>query len=249
MLRYSFFLIFFITSILYLFRNVKYLYIITCERSLVFVILWGRRLNNSWKMRLFLIHKYIIRTFCCLSYISSTEASTLPPALRAWSSCSAEDHNVNMTPPPCWPSVRLNALFCIYVPGWKPGKPPLSWRQRFSSISRLAVRAPPPHPCDPPASDGQLQTEQRARLKTTTLSTEERHHSASPLFRRIRNEEIEGRSSLRGPTLIPLILPHPLPASGARSAVAKKTQGFLMRNWQRDASRSHPQEMTLSVMI
>lgn len=127
---------------------------------------------------------------------------------------------------------------------------PLNWCQRFCSVSSLAAWPPPPLSllnCKPIESNYQLETEQRARLKSTTLSSEEGRHSASPLHRKkkeaIRNKRRtrlkeamrEREELLEGPTFIPLTLPHPLPVSEPSRAPLQpwqRIQGVLTRNWQ-----------------
>lgn len=80
---------------------------------------------------------------------------------------------------------------------------PLCWRQRF--CSSLVVQGSPLSTATPTASNGQLRTEKRARLKSTTLSTGEDRHNTVPLHRRreairkweVKREKLEGRMRLR----------------------------------------------------
>lgn len=123
----------------------------------------------------------------------------------------------------------------------------LCWRQRFSISSLVVQRSPTMH-CNPTASNCQLRTEERARLKSTTLSTEEGRHNAVPLHRRreairkgeVKREKQEERIRLReakkreqeeqptGPSFIPLTLPHPLPAFGP--AVPQQSTGSRFKD-------------------
>lgn len=147
----------------------------------------------------------------------------------------------------CWSSVHSGALACVYVSPWEPGKMPLYWRQRLCSISSLAIHSSPTMHCNPKASNCQLRTEERARLKSTTLSTEEGRHNAAPLHRRreaiqkgeVKREKQKERMRLReakreqeeqptGPAFIPLTLPHPLPAFGP--AVPQRSTGSRFKD-------------------
>lgn len=49
----------------------------------------------------------------------------------------------------CWSSVHSNALSCINMAHWESGRMPLCWRQRFCSISSLAVQGSPTMHCSP----------------------------------------------------------------------------------------------------
>lgn len=148
---------------------------------------------------------------------------------------------------------------------------PLCWRQRFCSISSLAVRGSPTTHCNPTASNCQLRTEERARLKSTTLSTEEDRHSAVPLHRRrdaIRKGEVkrgklkermrlreakrEQGSNPRVPLLFPSLSHIHYQRSGQpciSAALAADSRILNAELTAREASHSHPQEMTVSVMI
>lgn len=131
---------------------------------------------------------------------------------------------------------------------------PLRWRQRPCSISGLAVQGSPTMHCSPTASNSQLRTEERARLKSTTLSTEEGRHNAAPLHRRreairkgevkrerngerermrLREAERESRVATHGSRFYS---PHsPTSITGVRASRAsaqhwQQIQGFLTRN-------------------
>lgn len=100
--------------------------------------------------------------------------------------------------------------------------------------------------CKSTASTHQLETEQRARLKSTTLSSEEGRHSASPLLGKKRSDQKGAENKTErdgeraggaapGSHFIPLTLPHPLPASGPSRASSQhwqRIQRVLTRNWQ-----------------
>lgn len=127
---------------------------------------------------------------------------------------------------------------------------------------------------NPTASNCQLRKRGEGQIKErTTLSTEECCYRAVALHRRreaIRKEEVKrekqrGRMRLReakrareqeeqpkGPAFIPFTLPHPLPAFGPacpRAALAAVSRILNAELTTREARRSHPREMTVSVMI
>lgn len=130
------------------------------------------------------------------------------------------------------------------------------WTGARGSVALAAWQwVPSPHSllnCKPIESNYQLETEQRARLKSTTLSSEEDCHSASPLHSKIKKKKKEKairkerrtrlkeamrerEEQLEGPTFIPLTLPHPLPVSEPSRAPPQpwqQIQGVLTRNWQ-----------------
>lgn len=152
----------------------------------------------------------------------------------------------------CWSSVCSSAFSSINVAHWDPGKMPQGWRQRFCCTSCLVVEGSPTTHCSLTASNSQLRTEERARLKSTTLSTGEDRHNAVPLHRRrgairkgeFKSEKLEDRMRLRKETreqdsnprvllLFPSLSHIHYWRPGQPSAQHwQQIQGFLTRNWQ-----------------
>lgn len=126
-------------------------------------------------------------------------------------------------------------------------------------------------PHEPTASHFQLRKEERARLKSTTLSTEEGRHNAAPLHRRreairkgeverekqkerirLREEKREQGSNPRVPLLFPSLSHIHYQRSGQpriSAALAADSRILNAELTAREGSHSHPQEMTVSVMI
>lgn len=147
---------------------------------------------------------------------------------------------------------------------------PLCWRQRFCSISSPAVQDSPyalqPNSIQPP-----IKNREGARLKSTTLSTEEGRHNAVPLHRRreairkgeVKREKLKKRMRLReakreqgSNPRVPLLFPSLSHIHYQRSgqpcisaALAADSRILNAELTAREASHSHPQEMTVSVMI
>lgn len=148
---------------------------------------------------------------------------------------------------------------------------PQGWRQRFCCISSLVVEGSPTMHCSPTASNSQLRTEERARLKSTTLSTGEDRHNTVPLHRRreairkgefkrekleermrLRKEKREQDSSPRVLLLFPSLSHIHYRRSGQPrigTTLAADSRVLNAELTAREASHSHPQEMTVSVMI
>lgn len=125
--------------------------------------------------------------------------------------------------------------------------------------------------CSPTASNSQLRTEERARLKSTTLSAGEDRHNTVPLHRRreairkgeFESEKLEDRLRLRKETseqdsnprvllLFPSLSHIHYWLSGqprVGTTLAADSRILNAELTATDASHSHPQEMTVSVMI
>lgn len=148
---------------------------------------------------------------------------------------------------------------------------PQGWRQRFCCTSCLVVEGSPTTHCSLTVSNSQLRTEERARLKSTTLSTGEGRHNAVPLHRRrgairkgeFKSKKLGDRMRLRKETReqdsnprVLLLFPSlshihywrpGQPRIGTTLAADSRILNAELT--ARDASHSHPQEMTVSVMI
>lgn len=127
---------------------------------------------------------------------------------------------------------------------------PLCWRHWFGHINSRVVQKPPTMCCIQTAPSSQLQTEERARLKSTTLGTGDDRHNTVALHvgKKVIGEgedkggKLEWRMKLReessaqqptGPALTSLTHPHPLQETRPTAhRHGQQIRGFLTRSYR-----------------